>query len=278
MTDTNERDALVEPERKSTESDLTTKAQNETAEAAGATANATPAEATPARETKAAAEGVAKLHAPHLDGADIAAAANHAAAKAWEKYRAHILNRIAEKEIARDIVTLAGMTEIYCADHHAAADRTPYESEATAVGMYPQHKIPRLCPECAAHLRTAKFAEHCADASRAPHAKRARAIATHPPNRHGNAAPWPMRAPGQCSAGTRLKQFATLSIRGRARGSHLRRQNAQRRAAPRPTSHRRQTPETTRRLEVFLPGLRFHLQKKGSIPQLSRPLRFIIDA
>jgi len=45
------------------------------------------------------------------------------------------------------------MTEIYCADHHAAADRTPYESEATAVGMYPQHKIPRLCPECAAHLR-----------------------------------------------------------------------------------------------------------------------------
>lgn len=76
-----------------------------------------------------------------------------AAAKAWEKYRAHILNRIAEKEIARDIVTLAGMTEIYCADHHAAADRTPYESEATAVGMYPQHKIPRLCPECAAHLR-----------------------------------------------------------------------------------------------------------------------------
>ena len=82
MTDTNERDALVEPERKSTESDLTTKAQNETAEAAGATANATHAEATPARETKAAAEGVAKLHAPHLDGADIAAAANYAAAKA----------------------------------------------------------------------------------------------------------------------------------------------------------------------------------------------------
>ena len=88
-----------------------------------------------------------------LDGADVAAAANQAAAKAWEKHRARILSRIAEKEIARDIVTLAGMTEIYCADHHAAADRTPYESEATAVGMYPQHKIPRLCPECAAHLR-----------------------------------------------------------------------------------------------------------------------------
>ena len=106
MAKTNEHDALVGPERESTESDPTTKAQNETAETAGATANATPAEATPAQETKAAAEGVAKLHAPRLDGADIAAAANHAAAKAWEKYRAHILNRIAEKEIARDIVTL----------------------------------------------------------------------------------------------------------------------------------------------------------------------------
>ena len=259
------------------ESDPQTKAQNETAEAAGATANATSAEATPAQETKAAAEEVAKSHAPRLDGADIAAAANHAAAKAWGKHRARILNRIAE-EIARDIVTLAGMTEIYCADHHAAADRTPYESEATAVGMYPQQKIRAFAPNAPHICATAKFAEHCADASRAPHAKRARAIATHPPNRHGNAAPWPMRAPGQCSAGTRLKQFATLSRPGRARGSHLRRQNAQRRAAPRPTSHRRQTPETTRRLEVFLPGLRFHLQKKGSIPQLSRPLRFIIDA
>ena len=109
MAKTSEHDAHVEPERKSTESDLTTKAQTETAEAAGATANATSAEATPAREIKAAAEGVAKLHAPRLDGADIAAAANHAAAKAWEKHRAHILNRIAEKEIARDIVTLGNL-------------------------------------------------------------------------------------------------------------------------------------------------------------------------
>ena len=95
----------------------------------------------------------AETQTPRLDGADVAAAANQAAAKAWDKHRARILNRIADKEIARDIATLAGMTEIYCADHHAAADRTPYESEATAVGMYPQHRIPRLCPECAAHLR-----------------------------------------------------------------------------------------------------------------------------
>ena len=153
MAKTNEYDARVEPEQESSESNPATKAQNEIAETTGAAANATSAEATLAGEAQAAAEEAAEPHAPRLDGADIAAAANQAAAKAWDKHRARILNRIAEKEIARDIVTLAGMTEIYCADHHAAADRTPYESEATAVGMYPQHKIPRLCPECAAHLR-----------------------------------------------------------------------------------------------------------------------------
>ena len=148
MAKTNEYDARVEPEQESSATGATIATPNETGAASMASAEANPVEATPAT-----AETAAEPHAPRLDGADIAAAANQAAAKAWDKHRARILNRIAEKEIARDIVTLAGMTEIYCADHHAAADRTPYESEATAVGMYPQHKIPRLCPECAAHLR-----------------------------------------------------------------------------------------------------------------------------
>lgn len=158
MAKTNEHDARVEPEQESSATGATIATPSEagaaeTATAGMASAEMASAETAPAEAAPAAAETAAEPHAPRLDGADIAAAANHAAAKAWEKYRAHILNRIAEKEIARDIVTLAGMTEIYCADHHAAADRTPYESEATAVGMYPQHKIPRLCPECAAHLR-----------------------------------------------------------------------------------------------------------------------------
>lgn len=158
MAKTNEFDACVEPEQESsaTGATIATPSEAGAAEAAAASmasAEVAPAEANPVEATPATAETAAEPHAPRLDGADIAAAANQAAAKAWDKHRARILNRIAEKEIARDIVTLAGMTEIYCADHHAAADRTPYESEATAVGMYPQHKIPRLCPECAAHLR-----------------------------------------------------------------------------------------------------------------------------
>ena len=158
MAKTNEYDARVEPEQESsaTGATIATPSEADAAEAAAASmapAEVALAETSSAEAIPAAAETAAEPHAPRLDGADIAAAANQAASKAWDKHRARILNRIAEKEIARDIVTLAGMTEIYCADHHAAADRTPYESEATAVGMYPQHKIPRLCPECAAHLR-----------------------------------------------------------------------------------------------------------------------------
>ena len=158
MAKTNEYDARIEPEQESSATGATIATPSEAGAAETATASMAPtemasAEANPAEATPATAETAAEPHAPRLDGADIAAAANQAAAKAWDKHRARILSRIAEKEIARDIVTLAGMTEIYCADHHAATDRTPYESEATAVGMYPQHKIPRLCPECAAHLR-----------------------------------------------------------------------------------------------------------------------------
>lgn len=158
MAKTNEYDARVEPEQESSATSAAIASPSEagaavSAAASMASANMASTEASSAEANPAAAETAAKPHAPRLDGADIAAAANQAAAKAWDKHRARILNRIAEKEIARDIVTLAGMTEIYCADHHAAADRTPYESEATAAGMYPQHKIPRLCPECAAHLR-----------------------------------------------------------------------------------------------------------------------------
>ena len=153
MAKTNEYDARIEPEQESSATDATIATPSEAGAAETATASMASVETAPAEATPATAETAAEPHAPRLEGADIAAAANQAAAKAWDKHRARILNRIAEKEIARDIVTLAGMTEIYCADHHAAADRTPYESEATAVGMYPQHKIPRLCPECAAHLR-----------------------------------------------------------------------------------------------------------------------------
>lgn len=79
--------------------------------------------------------------------------ADEMTAHAYERSRKRIMERFENKEVARDIVTLAGMTEIYCADHHDDSLRTPYESEAVRAGVYPAHKIPRLCPECAAHTR-----------------------------------------------------------------------------------------------------------------------------
>ena len=64
-----------------------------------------------------------------------------------------ILERFADKDVARDIVTLAGMTEIYCADHHDESQRVPFRSHATEAGVYPVRKPVRLCPDCAEHLR-----------------------------------------------------------------------------------------------------------------------------
>ncbi len=74
-------------------------------------------------------------------------------ARAYKHQREHIMERFAQRDVARDIVTLGGMTEIYCADHHDEALRVPFESEAVKAMVYPRRKIPRLCPECAAHLR-----------------------------------------------------------------------------------------------------------------------------
>lgn len=85
--------------------------------------------------------------------AQAARKADEMTARAYERSRERIMARFEDKEVARDIVTLAGMTEIYCADHHVDSLRTPYESEAVRAGVYPARKIPRLCPECAAHTR-----------------------------------------------------------------------------------------------------------------------------
>ena len=91
--------------------------------------------------------------APEPSNVDAVRKSDEMTARAYERHRDRIMERFADKEVARDIVTLAGMTEIYCADHHDDALRTPFESEAVRVGVYPARKIPRLCPECAAHTR-----------------------------------------------------------------------------------------------------------------------------
>lgn len=73
--------------------------------------------------------------------------------RTYERLGARIREKFQDKEIARDIVTLAGMAEIYCADHHDDGSREKFRSEATEAGVYPARKIPRLCPDCAMHVR-----------------------------------------------------------------------------------------------------------------------------
>lgn len=79
--------------------------------------------------------------------------ADELAERAYERLGGRIRARFADKAVARDIVTLAGMAEIYCADHHDESVRTPLSSEAAAAGVYPARKAVRLCPDCAAHVR-----------------------------------------------------------------------------------------------------------------------------
>ncbi|MDO4590227.1 MAG: nitrous oxide-stimulated promoter family protein [Slackia sp.] len=73
--------------------------------------------------------------------------------RSYERLGDAILERFRDKDTARDIVTLAGMAEIYCADHHPREERLPLTSRAVDAGVYPARKVPRLCPECAMHVR-----------------------------------------------------------------------------------------------------------------------------
>lgn len=84
---------------------------------------------------------------------DKAAASAGAADLLYERFEGRIRARFADPDVARDVVTLGGMTEIYCADHHPESMRVPYRGLSTDMGLYPARRIPRLCPACAAHLR-----------------------------------------------------------------------------------------------------------------------------
>ena len=55
--------------------------------------------------------------------------------RTYERLGERIRKRFSDKAVARDIVTLGGMTEIYCTDHHDPSERIPFESEATKAGV-----------------------------------------------------------------------------------------------------------------------------------------------
>ena len=79
--------------------------------------------------------------------------AEEAIDRAYERLGERIHEKFRCKDIARDIVTLAGMAEIYCADHHDDAQRVSFRSEATEAGVYPARNQGRGEVSCARHVR-----------------------------------------------------------------------------------------------------------------------------
>lgn len=66
--------------------------------------------------------------------------------------REKAFERARDPRVARDLETLGGMVQIWCADHHADAERLPYDGPGVQCGAYRPKRVPRLCPSCAEHL------------------------------------------------------------------------------------------------------------------------------
>lgn len=63
--------------------------------------------------------------------------------------------RVRDRNVQGDIRTVTGLCSIYCAGNHHDHERTPLVSDASALGVYGR-RVPRLCDECAGHIRYAE--------------------------------------------------------------------------------------------------------------------------
>ncbi len=63
--------------------------------------------------------------------------------------------RMRDKKVRADTRIVAGLAAINCAGNHRDRERTPIESDASRLGVYGR-RVPKLCEECAAHIRYAE--------------------------------------------------------------------------------------------------------------------------
>jgi hypothetical protein len=63
--------------------------------------------------------------------------------------------RMRDKKVRADTRIVAGLAAIYCAGNHRDRERMPIESDARRLGVYGR-RIPKLCDECAEHIRYAE--------------------------------------------------------------------------------------------------------------------------
>jgi hypothetical protein len=63
--------------------------------------------------------------------------------------------RVRDTKVQGDIRIVSGLCAIYCAGNHRDRERTALVSDATTLGVYGR-RVPRLCDECAEHIRYAE--------------------------------------------------------------------------------------------------------------------------
>jgi hypothetical protein len=75
------------------------------------------------------------------------------------KGAAHVNDRFAERmgdrKVREDTRIVAGLGGIYCAGTHRDREQPPLVSDGAALGVYGR-RVPRLCDECAEHIRYAE--------------------------------------------------------------------------------------------------------------------------
>jgi len=63
--------------------------------------------------------------------------------------------RMADDKVRSDTRVVAGLGGIYCAGNHQNRERVPLTSDAASLGVYGR-RVPKLCAECAEHIRYAE--------------------------------------------------------------------------------------------------------------------------
>jgi len=62
---------------------------------------------------------------------------------------------MSDEKVRSDTRIVAGLGAIYCAGNHRDRRRSPLVSDGAALGVYGR-RVPRLCDECAEHIRYAE--------------------------------------------------------------------------------------------------------------------------
>lgn len=65
------------------------------------------------------------------------------------------VERMRDESVRYDTKLVADFAAIYCGAKHKDRARSPITSDASALGVY-GNRVPRMCEECAAHIRYAE--------------------------------------------------------------------------------------------------------------------------